>query len=576
MEKRFSNIYPQKWVQGAVLIAFCLMLFFFNLNRWDLWNPDEPRYAQVTREMVNGGDWILMHYNGTVYSDKPPLFFWLVGLSSSLWQGFTSFSVRFPSAFFGTITVLITFLLGRSLFSSRTGFLSGLILATSFEFAFLSARANIDTTLTFFTTASLFCFLKWCQQFQEKAKHENEVEVKEKHESKVEAEIKAQGKIREEDKRSNRYIYGFYISMALATLAKGPIGFILPLLVSLIYLLIGKDWNKVKRMKLLPGMVLFLALVCSWYLPAVLKGGKVYLDETLFRHSINRFVDGTSHVRPIYYYFYNFPVEFLPWFFFLPAALVYGFSKGMVNKRKEFLFLSLWFIVMFVFFTLSKGKRGIYLLPLYPAASIMVGRFWDDFISSTVDHFRYEWISFPLYVFMGLGLLAGAAIPWAVSMKFPSYLPYSLPIAFLCVGGSLAMFVLLRFKYYGAIFFLLVGLVAGGFFYTLRVVFPLVNPYKSARFICQEITSRIQPGEKVGLYGGLFTGPYNFYTGIVPIKELEKKEALLDFLRSSDRVFCILKFKDFSQFQTWEERPRVELIARRKVGEGDIVLISNR
>jgi hypothetical protein len=206
----------------------------------------------------------------------------------------------------------------------------------------------------------------------------------------------------------------------------------------------------------------------------------------------------------------------------------------------------------------------------------MVGRLWDDFISSSMEHFRSEWISLPLYLFMGLALLGGAAIPWVVSMSFPSHLPYSLPMAFLFVGGSLATFVLLRFKYYGAIFFLFVGIAAGGFFYTLRVVFPLANPYKSAWFISQEITSRIQPGEKVGLYGGFVTGPYNFYTRIVPIEELEKKEALLNFLRSSERVFCILKFRDFCQFQTWDERPKVQLIARRKVGGDDIVLISNR
>jgi 4-amino-4-deoxy-L-arabinose transferase-like glycosyltransferase len=329
-------------------------------------------------------------------------------------------------------------------------------------------------------------------------------------------------------------------------------------------------------MRLLPGMVLIMAIVFSWYFPAVLKGGKDYLDETLFRHSINRFAEGTTHVRPIYYYFYNFPIEFLPWIFFLPAGVIYGFSGGVMNKRNEFFFLLLWFIMIFIFFSVSKGKRGIYLLPLYPAASIMVGKLWDDFISSSMDHFRNEWISFPLYLFMGLALLAGAAIPWVVSMKFPSHVPYSLPIAFLFVGGSLAMFVLLRFKYHGAIFFLLIGIVGGGFFYTLRIVFPLVNPYKSARFICQEITSRIQPGERLGLYRDFVSAPYNFYTGIVPIEGLEEKEDLLNFLRSSERVFCLFKFKYFAQFQTWEERPKVELIARRKVGGDDIVLISNR
>ena len=149
-----------------VLLGFCFFLYFLNLGQWDLWNPDEPRYAQVAREMVNGGDWILMHFNGKIYEDKPPLFFWLIALSSYLWQGFSSFSVRFPAALFGTFTVLLTFLLGKNLYSTRIGFFSGLILATSLEFAYLSTRANLDTTLTFFTTASLLCFFEWYQYQQ--------------------------------------------------------------------------------------------------------------------------------------------------------------------------------------------------------------------------------------------------------------------------------------------------------------------------------------------------------------------------------------------------------------------------
>ncbi|MEW6374441.1 MAG: hypothetical protein AB1502_01445, partial [Thermodesulfobacteriota bacterium] len=146
----------------------------------------------------------------------------------------------------------------------------------------------------------------------------------------------------------------------------------------------------------------------------------------------------------------------------------------------------------------------------------------------------------------------------------------------LLVGGSLTLFVLHRFKYHGAIFFLLIGMMASGFFYTSRTVFPLINPYKSARFISQEITSRVQPGEKLGLYGDFGTGPYNYYTGIVPIFELEGEADLFAFLLSSERVFCLLKFRDFSLIQRREERPTVQLIARRKVGGDDIVLISNR
>jgi 4-amino-4-deoxy-L-arabinose transferase-like glycosyltransferase len=165
MRKPFTGVYPQKWIQVLVLLILCVILYFVNLGRWDLWNPDEPRYVEVAREMVNGGDWVLMHLNGHVYKDKPPFFFWLIALSSFLMQGFSSFSARFPSAFFGTLTVLLTFFLGKNLYGPRTGFLSGLILATSVEFFHLSTRANTDATLTFFTTASIFCFFSEVQKF---------------------------------------------------------------------------------------------------------------------------------------------------------------------------------------------------------------------------------------------------------------------------------------------------------------------------------------------------------------------------------------------------------------------------
>jgi len=564
MEKRLSQVYPQKWVQIAILIGFCIILYFLNLGRWDLWNPDEPRYAQVAREMVNRGDWILMHYNGKTYADKPPLFFWLIALSSFLWQGFSSFSVRFPAAFFGTLTVLVTFFLGKTLYSSRTGFLSGLILATSLEFSYLSTRANMDTTLTFFTTASLLCFFQWYRGGQDKAKNMKKDGVEVKVEEKANT------------KTGNLWIYGFYIGMALATLAKGPVGFILPLSVSLVYLVVKKEWGTLKRMRLLSGLILLIVIVLLWYLPAVIKGGEDYLHATLFKHTINRYAQGWSKGRPIYYYLHNFPIDFLPWVFFVPAAVAYGFSREKVEKRGEFLFLFMWFALIFIFFSLSRGKRGIYLLPLYPAASLLVGKLWDDFISTPMDHFRNAWISVPLYGLMGMALIGGAAIPWILSMKFPSYLRYSLPITFLLVGGGLMMFVLCRFKNYGAIFFLLIGMVAGGYFYTARVIFPLVNPYKSARFLAQEITARIQPGEKLVVYGRVSTGPFNYYTGIVPILDLSNMADLFSILESSDRVFCLLDEKAFSQFRKREGRPKVQLIARRMIGDDEIVLVSNR
>jgi 4-amino-4-deoxy-L-arabinose transferase-like glycosyltransferase len=372
------------------------------------------------------------------------------------------------------------------------------------------------------------------------------------------------------------FIYGFYVAMALATLAKGPVGFILPLFVSLVYLILRKDWKGIKEMRLFPGMLLFLGIVLCWYLPAIWKGGREYLDQTLFLHSLARYSKGWAKGQPIYYYLYDFPTGFFPWIVFLPSAFVYAYSMKPIEKRREFFFLTIWFAVIFIFFSLSKGKRGIYLLPLFPAASLLVGKLLQDFISSQMDHFRERWIFLPLYVLLGVMLVAGAVLPWIVSVKFPSYLPHSLPLAFLLVGGSLTLFILYRFKNLGAMFLLFIGILAAGYFYTARAVFPLINEYKSARFISQEVLSRIQPGEKLAVYGRLSTAPYNFYTGIVPILDLVSPKNLFQFLNTSERVFCLITSDELRRLQGMGEGSEMHLIARHSVGENDVVLISNR
>jgi 4-amino-4-deoxy-L-arabinose transferase-like glycosyltransferase len=363
--------------------------------------------------------------------------------------------------------------------------------------------------------------------------------------------------------------------MALATLTKGPVGFILPLFIPLVFLVIQRDWKRIRAMRLLPGLFLFAVITLSWYLPAVLKGGKSYLNETLMSQSLERFVKRAPHIKPIYYYLYQFPMDFLPWVFFLPAAIVSILSRKRMEQEKTSLFLLVWMVFIFIFFSLSKGKRALYLLPLFPAASLMIGKLWDDLSRDRIQQIRREWISFALYGMMGLSLIGGAVLPWIVSAKFPTYLLYSLPVALLWVGGGVGLFFLERLRYYGVAFFLIAGMAAGGFFYTLRVVFPLMNPHKSARFICQEITSRIQPGERLAIYR-VEAGPYNFYTGIVPILELVNAEDLIRFLKSPGRVFCLMRSRDFRQFQIVEGKPEVQVIARRGEEDSDFILISNR
>jgi 4-amino-4-deoxy-L-arabinose transferase-like glycosyltransferase len=592
---KFKGSFQKPLIQIIILLVFCLLFFILGVGRWDLWNPDEPRYAQVAKEMVDGGDWVLMHVNGNIYVDKPPLFFWLIALSSFLWQGFTSFSARFPSAFLSTLTVLLTFFLGKKLYGSRTGFFSALILATSFEFAYLSNRANIDATLTFITTASILLFLQWYQHAPP-----NSIPLLPGEREGVRGNWVKSGKNRD------LLIYGFYISMAIATLAKGPVGFILPLLVVLVYLLFQRDWNAMKRMKLLTGMVLFMVIVLSWYLPAVLKGGQNFLNETLLHHTIDRFAKGSSHIRPIYYYFTNFPVDFMPWFLFLPGAIAYGLTKRKEGIFKNFFFLLVWFVVIFLFFSVSKGKREIYLLPLYPAASLMVGKFWDDYLSGTSRFsVREIWITLPIYLFivlfflMGMFLYVGPAIanfsvgPSTPKMmksivkgaglgaKYLAYVPRwsVIPFIFLLVGSSILLFLAHGLRYKSLVFVLIVATMGIGFFYTTRVIFPLVNPYKSARFISQEIVQTIKPGERLVMYGDFGsagTSPYNFYSGIVPILEIENEKEMINLFRSKEKVFCLVEYDDYDRLIRKYTDLSLNLIIRRGVGNRDMVFVSNR
>jgi 4-amino-4-deoxy-L-arabinose transferase-like glycosyltransferase len=575
---KLRELFQKPWIQIVILASFCFLLFILGVGRWDLWDPDEPRYAEVAKEMVmNSGDWILMHLNGRVYGDKPPLFFWLIALSSYLWGGFTSFAVRFPPALFGTLTVLLTFFIGKSLYSSRTGLLSGLILATSLEFTYLSTRANIDTTLTFLTTASIFCFLLWVQKGKRGETYEHSM--------------------------GGLPFFGFYIGMALATLAKGPIGFILPLLVGLIYLILQKDWKRIKKMRLMTGMLLFLVIVLSWYVPAVISGGKTYLQETLFKHTVDAYTKGWTHVHPFYYYFLNFPLDFLPWTLFLPALVYFKISKRKERIGREFLFLLVWFVSIFVFFSFSKGKRPIYLLPLYPAAAVMVGNFWDEYISSrNQDSKKRGWVSLPIYGLAALLFLAGVILylipvvagfsmgPHASKLlaailkgarageKYLSYVPYKsyVPLFFLVFGSSILFLLAQRLKRRSTVFVLIVLSVGTTFFYGTRFIFPKVGPYKSARFLSREIQQVMKPGDKLAMYGGFAVGPYNFYTGIVPIMDIESDEEMVTFFRSKERVFCLVQNHEYEALKKKDLGIPLYLITRRKVGSKDIVLASNQ
>ena len=145
----------------SCIILFTAFLFLFNIGKRDLWAPDEPRYAQVSKEMRDTGNFIVPHLNSVPYPDKPPLLFWLINLFSIPFGKITALSSRLPSAFAGIGSCLALFCLGKSLYrNTRIGLMSALFLATSSKFLWMAHRVAFDVLLTFFVTMAILCFYK--------------------------------------------------------------------------------------------------------------------------------------------------------------------------------------------------------------------------------------------------------------------------------------------------------------------------------------------------------------------------------------------------------------------------------
>jgi hypothetical protein len=171
--------------------------------------------------------------------------------------------------------------------------------------------------------------------------------------------------------------YGFYLLLGVGVLAKGPVSIILAGLVIGFYLALKKRWDLVSRFCLHKGVVLTMIVGISWYAIAMVTGGEDFFNRQIIKENFARFFiygeEGTGHQKPSYYYLSYLLLEALPWSIFLPLIMV-DWIKEKRFTHDGSLFLTLWVVVIFAFFSLSAGKRADYLLPLYPALSLIIAQ----------------------------------------------------------------------------------------------------------------------------------------------------------------------------------------------------------
>ncbi len=363
--------------------------------------------------------------------------------------------------------------------------------------------------------------------------------------------------------------------MGLGVLTKGPIGY-LPIPIFFLFAFFRKEIKKFWNRNLLWGCVFSVILVLLWWLPACWLGGKDYIYWLLFKQAVGTFVQGETHFHPepFYFYFLRFPAEFFPWIVFLPAAFIFGLRKES-GRRKEFLFLSVWFLFIFIFFTLSKGKKDNYLLPLYPAAALMVGSLWDLGLPSKEGKKGFLpgllLLSSLFCVSLILFLLG---VPQKLYPELIDYRWQALSmLAYLSAGCLLSLFFFVKEKR-GVAFLSLMAAFALFHVQVFSFLPARLNPKRSAKAFSAKILERMKSGDELKTYR-LKNNGLLYYTRMPYIESIQNKDRFVEIFNSSKRVF-IVAYPEISDLLRKETGVEIIPIERGKVGHWEYVVVSNR
>jgi 4-amino-4-deoxy-L-arabinose transferase-like glycosyltransferase len=524
----------------TLLVIFGCGLFFFNIGGRDLWKPDEPRWAQTGKNMFDGESWIIPHLNGEVDDTKPPMFFWLIALSGKLLGTMDEGTARLPAAFFGVLTLVIVLFFGRKLFDEETGFFSALIIATSGSFYWFARRVSMDVPMTFFTTLSIFLFYAGYQQKQ----------------------------------RRILFYSLAYVAMALGGLLKTYPGWFIPVLVIGAYFLIRKEWKFFFDPGHIWGVSLFILIVGGWLSLAYLEGGKDYVVGLLIQQTAALAYKSSLYNHSFLFFFWTFPLEFLPWIFFLPSAIIFCLKEK--EKKENFIFLLFWLIAVFCLFSLGMIKRDLYLLPLYPAAALLVGHFWSKAIK---QEGQSQLLTLPLVLFFIILFIIGLAAPFAATKFAARYLsrPLEVGVIFsilLCLGsllGALSYF----WGRKSLVFYLIVLILFSGATYTSLWILPDINRHISPRPFSQEVARIIGREGKLATYR-FFESYFNFYTGRNRILEIDDAEELKRFLNSQKNVYCIVPKEEWRDLVNKNSSWEAYSIEEGRIGDKEFMVIGNR
>lgn len=400
--------------QLVIILGVCVFLFFFGLGAFGLVGADEPRYAQIAREMLARHDWIVPTLNGAPWMEKPVLLYWKA-MSSYRLLGVYDWAARVPSAFHATGLVLAVFFFMRR-FRRGSELDAALITASCFAVIGFSRGASTDMLLSAPFCVALFAWWTWHQTGRK------------------------------------LWLAAFYVLLAVGALAKGPIAAAFAVLIVAAYAMGRRDAKIFLRSLWWPGFLLFFAIALPWYVALQMKVPGFFrfffYEQNLQRFGTNRY----QHSQPFWYYVPVFLLSVFPWVVFTVSAIGDAVKGALARLRAQGssgpsdesgedwlpVFLLLWMALPVIFFSISRSKLPGYILPAIPAAALLTA----NYLHSRQDAINR--LRLLLHSLLCGGLVAAALLaPWRM-LKQPPPLRVVVGMAIAAVAIALAVLLLVR------------------------------------------------------------------------------------------------------------------------------------
>jgi len=410
MENSRKTIYKDL---GLLMLLLGILFYGTNAVR-PLANPDEGRYSEIPREMLENGNWVSPRLNGVLYFDKPPLFYWLQAAALKV-GGLNERAARFWPAAFALFGCVGVYLAGNFLFNRWIGMIAAGILSTSLMYFAISQLVILDMAVSVFISFALLSFL---------------LGVKE-----------PPGTLR------RGWFLAFYLFLALAVMTKGLIGLVVPGAIILLWVLVMNQWKKLFPCYVWLGAPLFLLVAAPWHVLAWMEHPDFAWYYFVHEHFLRYLTEAHGREEPFWFFLLFLPVGLVPWIGFLPGAvkriLIVGWNHRV--RQSEQIFFSIWILFTLIFFSASGSKLIPYILPVYPALALLLAKYIYSISTSP----KGNSLSIEVYFTGILTLVIGASLPAYIYLAPEGLSDLAVRLIYtstfcLCIGGVTTIFLYAR------------------------------------------------------------------------------------------------------------------------------------